>query len=262
VKSALSRLQRDFQDYVYQGTERIHSRVLGTEKAGTEVRLEIYRDAYRLRLLECLENDYPALECLAGDQEWERLARAFIESHPSRYFNVRWYGDEMAEFLKTTAPWRERPALSEMAEFEWAMTLAFDAQDASVLKVDDIAAVPAARWPKFRFAPHPSLQRLSLEWNVPAFWRAVDMGKRPPRMKRAKAPVEWLLWRHELQIYFRSLNTDEASALDALRAGESFAEICAGLCQWHDEESVAVQAAALLKGWVTEGLIAPFRRQV
>jgi hypothetical protein len=49
---------------------------------------------------------------------------------------------------------------------------------------------------------------------------------------------------------------DEAWALDALIAGQNFADICQGLCEWIDTQHVAAHAAGLLKGWIGDGMIA------
>ena len=55
---------------------------------------------------------------------------------------------------------------------------------------------------------------------------------------------------------FRSLEADEAWALEAMMNHLSFGEICAGLCHWLAEAHAAPRAAALLRGWVDEGWIA------
>ena len=251
----LSDLQKEFQNYVFERDQRMEREVMGTRRASAKTRLGIYSSAYRLRLLEALDTDYPALRALAGDDEFEKLGYAYIESHPSPYYNMRWYGGELAEFLKTTPPYNEHPVLSEMAAWEWAMALAFDAPNELVVTVEDMGKVPADAWPNLVFTPHASLQRLNLEWNVPAFWKAVDKKEQPEPPLKNEFPIGWVLWRKELQSYYRSLSVDEAWALDAMREGRNFAEICSGLCEWIDELQVAQHAAGLLKGWIAEGMI-------
>jgi len=59
-----------------------------------------------------------------------------------------------------------------------------------------------------------------------------------------------------LKSYFRSAPVDESWALDALGEGQCFSMLCAGLCEWVDEEHVAAHAARLIRRWVTDGLIA------
>lgn len=252
---ALSNLQKEFQNYVFKRDRRMEREVIGTRRASAKTRLGIYSGAYRLRLLEALDTDYPALRALAGDDEFEKLGYAYIESHPSPYYNLRWYGGELAEFLKSAPPYSKHPELSEMAAFEWIMALAFDAPDDPVVTVHEMTKIPGEVWPALVFRPHASLQRLNLEWNVPSFWKAVDKKEKPEPPQKNEFPVGWVLWRRELNIYFRSLSVEEAWAVDAMRGGDTFAEICSGLCEWIDELQVAQHAAAMLKGWIAEGMI-------
>jgi len=251
----LLNLQKEFQNYVFKRGERMEREVVGTRRASARTRLGIYSSAYRLRLLEALDTDYPALRSLAGDEQFEKLGYAYIASHPSPYYNMRWYGGELAEFLKITPPYNKHPELSEMAAFEWLMALAFDAPNDPVVTVEDMTKIPADVWPALVFTPHASLQRLNLEWNVPVFWKAVDKKEQPEPPLKNVFPVGWVLWRRELNIYFRSMSVEEAWALDAMRSGKTFAKICSGLCEWIDELQVAQHAAGMLKSWIAEGMI-------
>ena len=257
--SALGRLQRDFQDYVYSCALRMQDRIVGTHARNAQERLNIYADAYRLRLLEVLGNDLPGLRDLAGADKFERLARAYIEAHPSVHFNVRWYGAELADFLRRSLPWTDEPALAEMAEFEWAMTLAFDAGDEPVVGVDTFAGIPPEHWPGMVAIPQHGLQRIALRWNVPAFREAVDQEELRPELQQLQDPVPWQVWRKDYIVYYRPLQTDEAWALAALHGGASFAELCEGLCTWLDATEVAERAAKLLRRWLEDGLIREVR---
>ncbi|MGH8752562.1 MAG: hypothetical protein ACREUJ_01565, partial [Burkholderiales bacterium] len=138
---------------------------------------------------------------------------------------------------------------------EWIMALAFDAPNDPVVTVEDMSKIPADVWPALVFTPHASLQRLNLEWNVPVFWKALDKKEQPEPPLKNEFPVGWVLWRRELNIYFRSMSVEEAWAIDAMRSGNTFAEICNGLCEWIDELQVAQHAAGMLKSWIAEGII-------
>ncbi|MBC7944211.1 MAG: putative DNA-binding domain-containing protein [Burkholderiales bacterium] len=255
----LARLQQDFQNYVLAASTLDHAgieaEVVGTTKASAKSRLGIYSEAYRLRLIEALDTDYITLHTLVGDDTFEKLALAYVDAYPSKVYNMRWFGAQLPEFLKTTPPYSNYPAFGEMAAFEWALTLAFDADNAPVLRIEDIAAVPGDAWADMTFACHPSLQRLDLRWNVPAFWKAIGNEEEAQAPQQNEFPIAWMIWRRDLDSYFRSLPVDEAWALDAIRSGANFAEVCSGLCEWIDELQAAQHAAGLLKGWVSEQLI-------
>lgn len=250
-------LQTEFQNHLIRPERTaILKHIAGTAQADAETRLGIYAEAYRLRLIEALDTDFPVLHALLGDDEFERMARAYIDAHPSRHFSIRWFGQHLSDFLRATAPYREHPAVGEMAAFEWTMTLAFDAADDPLLALDAMAAVLPASWPDLRFTPHASLHRLDLSWNVPAVWKAHAAGEDVHAPEQNPHPIAWALWRQDLTTYFRSLEVDEAWALDALITGQPFADLCQGLCEWIDAQHVAAHAAGLLKNWIGDGMIA------
>jgi hypothetical protein len=251
----LRRLQEDFQGYVLTRDARMNPHVLGSAQVSIDERLAIYADGYRLRLLEALDTDYPGLHTVLGDDEFDAMGRAYITAHPSPYFSLRWFGDRMSEFLRTTEPYSKYPVFAEMAEFEWAKSDAFDAADSDVAGINDMAAISPEDWPDLTFVPHPSLRRLNLRWNVPTVWKEIEAEREPPALEENDYPIAWLVWRQGLLTYFRSLDVDEAWAIDAMQRGETFAAICEGLTEWIDAQNVAVHVAGFLKQWLMDGLI-------
>ena len=251
----LRELQEQLQSHLLTGDPRIVPRIVGTPRVNAPDRLSIYSDAYRLRLLEALRVDFPALHTLAGDAEFERLGRAYLDAHPSGHFSIRYFGRHLAAFLQRDDRWREQPVFAEMAAFEWALGLSFDASDSPLINVEDIAAIPPGAWADMRLDPHASLQRLDLLWNVPGLWKAIDEEQPPQAPVAADYPLAWVIWRRELKTFFRSAPVDEACALDLLRQGERFATLCEGLCEWIDETQAAAQAAIYLRRWVQDGLV-------
>jgi len=254
---ALANLQEQFQNYVLGARPGIEATVIGNDKGDARTRLDVYADAYRLRLLEALGNDYEALRLFLGADKFEQLGRAYIEAHPSDTPSVRWFGRHLPEFLGVTAGYAARPVLGELASFEWNKGEVFDVPDDEPLLIEAIAVVPPESWPEMRLLPHPSLRRLDLRWNVPAISLACEAREKLPKARARPRVVPWLLWRDEaLNIRWRALGADEAAAIDAMRAGRSFGELCELLCEWVEPEQAAMHAAGLLKRWVVDRLIA------
>ena len=92
-------LQDQFQRYVLTGEKGILSAVVDGPRLDASGRLDVYAHGYRLRLIEVLDADYPALHTLAGDELFEQLARAYIAAHPSVFPNARWFGIHLPHFL-------------------------------------------------------------------------------------------------------------------------------------------------------------------
>jgi hypothetical protein len=252
----LAKLQQQFQDYVLRGADGVAGVVKSDARGDAAMRLDVYADAYRLRLLEVLGRDYEALQRFLGPKAFERLGRVYIQAHPSDTPSVRWFGRHLPEFLCTAPAYAARPVLGELALFEWKKGEVFDAPEAEPLPLEEIAAVPPQDWPRMHLLLHPSLRRLNLRWNVPAICQAYDRGDKTPRTRAKGQALPWLMWRDaELNISWRPLEADEAAALDAVSAGRSFGELCELLCRWVEPEEAAMHAAGLLKRWVIDRLV-------
>lgn len=255
----LARIQADFQDYLLNGTRTVEAHVLGTARVPVATRLAIYGGAYGSRLIDALKANYPALAELLGEEDFDALGAAYVRTHDSPYFSIRNYGEALPEFLASRAEYAEVPLLAQLARWEWAITGVFDAADAEPIGPAALGAVPPEHWGRLTFRWHPSVRRVGLEWNAPQLWKALTAGAERPPLRVEPEPVEWLAWRQDLKTYFRSLSPDEAAALDAARQGRNFAELCELLAgaqgDGQDEQRAAAQAATLLHGWLSSGLI-------
>jgi hypothetical protein len=253
--SRLPDIQDAFQRFLLAGDPEIGAHVVGTQRVPVETRLGIYGDGYRSRLIEVLQTSFPVLANLLGETDFHDLAARYVNTHESTFFNVRYYGDELADFLAGDAEYAKAPLLAELARWEWAMGAAFDAADAAPIDVTALAQVAPEDWADLRFEWSPSVQVLELEWNAPELWKAVTEDTQRPDPSLNPKPASWLIWRRDLQIYFRPLGEEEAAVIAAARAGQSFGELCVLLCEHLDENEASLHAAGFLRGWVQAGLI-------
>jgi len=255
--SGLLGLQAAFQDLLLGRDEGFRAAVQDTRKAGRDVLLGVYREAYALRLIEVLVEDFPGLIGLMGAERFDALARDYVAAHPSRHPSIRWFGRGLADFIAARPMSAARAALVDMARFEWALGEAFDAADAEPVALDAMLSLPGEAWGSLKFSLLPSVRRLDLGWAAPQAWQqreAVEAGSLA--IESAAVPVAWIIWRPQLETQFRSMEADEAAAIDAARNGKSFPEICELLAAGGDEEQAALRAAGLLRAWIDQGMIA------
>lgn len=256
--TGLAGIQAAFQDYLLGASRRLEQMLApGRLLPGAEM-AEIYGGAYVMRLIEVLGEDFPALHMLLGDEGFEKMARAYVLAHPSKHYDIRWFGRYLAGFLAATEPWSGLGEAEELARFEWALGEAFDAADAAPMDEADLAAVPPQAWAGLVFSFTPSLRRLDLNWDVPGFWKAQDGGATPDGPpERLDAPRAWALWRDQRQmmVRYRPLAGDAAAALDAAVNGASFGVLIERLAETKDAELAPMRAAELLRAWVDDGLL-------
>jgi hypothetical protein len=230
--------------------------ITGTRDVPGEARLDIYRNAYRERLIETLSNDYEILAKLLGEEPFRRLCIAYIDKNPSRHYSLRFFGSRLPSFLDYSSEKGIHDWEAEMAQLEWLFTDAFDSANALTVTERDAAAIPPDQWPTLSVTFHPSVRMARLWWNTLDLWQTAKKDEQPPEPVRLTQYSHCLLWRNNLVTQFRSLDNDEAVALSAAANGANFSEICGALAEeLHDPEQVPIKAASLLKGWLSSGML-------
>ena len=251
----LRELQQDMQRHLLGEASAVTAAIVDAPPLPAADRLAIYRNAYQVRLIDALHDTYPILHGLLGDEAWVALGEAYVAAHPSVFRSIRWYGGELADFLARCPPFADEPILAEVALLEWTLAEVFDARDAEVLQRAALAAVDPSAWGALTFQFHPSLRRLEFSWNTAAVWKAMSRDETPPRPEPAAAPAPWLLWRQNLQNYFRSMSGAESAALDSALRGRSFGEICEDLSALLPDDEIPAAAAGLLGTWADSGIL-------
>lgn len=220
--------------------------------------MEVYNQAYIIRLVDVMGEDFPGVHTLLGDDRFVTAARDYIRARPSTKRSIRWLGSDFTRWLRKTSPWRAMPVVADMAAFEWALGLAFDAPDSAPIGVDALATVPPEAWEELRFDFHPALNTLDLAFDVAPFQQAVAKEIEPEAAPaELDVPGLWAVWRdaEALMVRYRALPTDEAAGLSALRRGGRFATLCESVAASGEAETAAIRAAGFLRHWIEAGWI-------
>lgn len=231
-------------------TPNINGILLSSEK-----RLKIYFDAYRLRLLEILSNDYPKLHTLMGDDAFETIFLQYLERYPSCHFSVRYFGKNLSTLLREDNIYHEHSYLAEMADFEWNLGDTLDAKDALVSEPQILYSIPIDSFGELQVEFHPSLRVLQLEWDVPKLWQDIENEAKPRAPIKSIEINTWILWREDLQCCFRSLTKIEALILNLFQQNYNFAEVCETLCETLSEEEIPKAILSFLQKSLQDKLI-------
>lgn len=257
---SLAELQAELQDFVLDKAQDVSDLTLETSVFSKHERLRIYHEAYKLRLIDALRSDYPALCIYLGEDTFVAIATEFIAANPSHHPSLRWLGEKLPTFLRTHNSWQQHIHIVELAEFEWAQAMSFDAADSALATLDDVRELQPEQWMKMQLAFHPSLQHLGCYSNALNLWNMLVKAEVENIPEEISVEVsdtnqDWLIWRENLQVIYRPLDTAEAWALNTFLQGKNFSDVCNGLCEWFEEEQVPMQAAQYLQQWIRSGLV-------
>lgn len=246
----------NFQAYILDKDSTIEDSVVGPDEEFRHTRLGVYYEAYSLRLLEILGRAFPAIKQLAGEELFEKLGREYLRDFPSHYFSVRYFGTHFKEFLANTPD--IDPLWVEMARFEWALEDATDGKDAAQLTFEEMSTLNPESWGVLTLTTHPSVQMLPFFYPTPMLWQSLLREQEKPELTRQEEPTYWLLWRCNRQTFFRAMNAEQLWMMRAIQQGQTFSQVCEGLCELLEEEKVVPFAAETLRTWITEGVFSEF----
>lgn len=254
--STLVDLQARFHEHILGLPSRVEQDIVEGGIA-IEQRLNIYHNAYRVRLLENLQDAFEKTWGYLGERQFATAAMAFIEKYPPQQRNLRWHGAAFPEWLLKWFP--ADAEVAELALIDWQLRRAFDGPDATPLAIADFARLAPVDWETTGFHLTPTLFFATLEFNSVSIWRALDQENMPPPNERLIAPTRLLIWRKQWQPHFRTIDAVEYSALWQLNQGLTFAQVCASLArQWPDRDTSSL-AAQHLATWLADELIVGLR---
>ena len=258
MSSALDERQQQLLDFLLNNDDAIKAHISEQKGINSELRLDIYRNAYRIRLRETIDVDHPVLGNYLGDELFDQMVAGYIDKHPSSNKSLRQYADQLPHFLTLHEPFKQHPQISELARFERILLSAFDAADQIPLPASALTSIPAEHWPDLIVRFHPSVQCFQSDWNVVEIWQALKEQRSPPDPKQET--VRWLIWRNNDRLTeFRSLNEIEYLLLQGCLKGRSFSLLCEDLLNHIDEESIAPQLVKTISQWLEKGLIIQLR---
>jgi hypothetical protein len=253
--TGLKELQESFQRGVLAADDTILGEIKGSAKESRGVLFAVYRNAYVLRLIEVLTEDYRQVHAYLGDARFAKLARAYIAAHPSDRRSARDFGRHMPRFLSHTDTYAKHPELAEIAGLEKALADAFDGPDAEPLSLERLAALAPQDWPRLVFEPHPTAIRLIFTTNSIELWSALHEEARPPKPRRLEEREAVIVWRQDFVARFRALPPEEAMMWDEATKGMAFSVLCEMVATFAGTDGAELRAASYLKGWVDTGML-------
>jgi hypothetical protein len=138
-------------------------------------RVEVYRHGYFARLVECLEDDYPALAHALGAERFEALCRDFIALYPPASASLNYYGAPLAQYCgRRPESWSAFAA--ELAQLEWAVVEVIHAEEGERLDSAALGRLSAEQWSAVRLVPSPALRLLRHAYPAAEYYQAFKDG--------------------------------------------------------------------------------------
>lgn len=243
---SLLEIQRDFAGWLTDQPTAMSAWVEDAASPG----LAVYHNTYRVQLTECLHDMFEKTALWLGDEAFVAAARAHIESTPPHGWTLGVYGDGFDRTLARLYP--DDPEVAELAWLDWALSRAFEGEDAVPVVPETLEMVD---WDRAVLTLVPTLRTGPATTNAGAIWSALASEGDPPMAASLSEPATMLVWRQGFTPCFRTIEMVETEALAHALAGVSFSAMCAKLVETLGEEVGTAEAGTLLGQWIGDGLI-------
>jgi hypothetical protein len=221
-------------------------------------RLAIYRYGYRARLVECLADDYPALQFALGQDAFEALCLAYIERHPSSAPSLNFYGRHMPHFIRDEAePFPLRDFAADLASLEWALVEVLHARVADRLSQEELAAIPIEKWVDARLPGADAVRVLRFQYPVNAFFQAFKTDREPSAGDFGRNLSATAVYRTDMTLWRMDLTPAMTTLLESLFAGRPLGAALETLEDGLTAEDAA-EAERNVMAWFREWVAAGF----
>lgn len=237
-------------------------------------RLELYHRQVWYRMLDALEEDFPALKQLLGDRVFWLLLEGYLETHPSRSFTLRHLGYRLPAYIATYASdeGKDLPdavdvetmaKAAELARLEVAICQAFEAGEST--------PIPGSSLGERKITLQAHVKPLALHWGADTFWRRHQRdpscaGQRVsgsgsfPLERRRSRSHHVVVYRQGYGLHVKRLSRAAFAILDALQtpvsldlAMDRLAQV-PGLFRTADMQRVSTWFSEwITRGWLCDG---------
>jgi hypothetical protein len=233
IESADARSQVDIE------AADINSVVLPSKSLTSEQRLAVYGNAYFARLLECMQEMFPALRYALEDDVFDQFAFGYLTSHPPHSYTLEHLSDRFIDFLRAT---REQLADEEdawpdfvidLARLEFYIDRVFDGpgiEQTEHLSATALQQIDPNLWPQATLEPVVCLRLLAFRFPVNDYYtayRAVDTEHDPPLPLPDAQPNYLALTRRNFVVRRYPLSHTQYELLSALAEGRPVGEAIA-----------------------------------
>ena len=105
----------DFGEALWDPDAETPAGLIGPDGKIAPKRFSVYRNNVIVSLTEALEQTFPAIQNLLGEEYFKALARAFVVQHPPKSPVLIWYGADFAAFIEAFPPLEAYPYLATSA---------------------------------------------------------------------------------------------------------------------------------------------------
>lgn len=220
----------------------------------TATRLNVYRNAYEIRLVDATISDYKALKHYMGDAACRALIAEYVRATPSHHWDLNPYAFGFADYVAQHHA-DNQPVLA-LAQLEAAIARALWAPESPVLDAHALTNLTPEILAETEFTLRTALCLVHVPCGAESYVHAFRSAEPLDEMPRAEEYV--CVLRHPYNVYRHMLEPTEYQLLVAISKGMPFGAALEEVAASQADEGAALVAALpnYLNRWFQEGFFA------
>lgn len=248
---SLADRQRAFGAALLDNRLAVPAGLVGPDGLASPRRFAVYRNNVMVGLIDALQDAFPTIKRLVGDEFFRAMAGVYARQEPPASPILLHYGAGFPDFLAAFPPVKDLPYLPDVARIERAWVEAYHAAEAAPADVTPLVQMAPARLGAQHLRLHPSLRLIRSDHAAVSIWQANQPGQSPEALDLSR-PEDALILRPQAQVALRRLAPGEAAFLQGLIQGHSLSQAAtAGFLAWAAFDFAKALSGLLLSGAVT-----------
>jgi len=249
--NSLKALQQAMQAAIMSKDDSVAVDIVKPNNMTVAERLNIYRNAYYLRFIDVLSDDFSALCQFMGEDAFSSMIHAYLQAYPSYSFSIHSVGKDLPQFLQDQGC---DLVYCELASFEWMMIVVSTQSDSQALAISDLQPLSPEEWAELTLEFQPSLGLIHVSTNAIELWEAIESEKAEDFTPLEYDTVStYVIWRTGNEVFYRAFDEQEDRLLHAITQGYTFSELCGAILVDMAEDEAVEWVASRLRGWIELG---------
>lgn len=248
----MSVTQTQFRSAMMDAAQPVPEGLSDARGDGAGKRFDVYRNNVAVSLTEALEQAFPTVRTLVGDEFFKAMAGVYLRKSPPGSPMLMQYGETFPGFLSGFQPVAHLGYLPDVARLEQAMRESYHAKDTAPADPAALQDIPPDRLMAARLALAPATRLVRSPWPIHAIWMATHQNGPKP----SSAAQDVLITRPEFDPQLTLLPAGGAAFTEML-AKHTFGEALAMAQRTAPDFDLTATLGALISGGaiarITEG---------
>ncbi len=208
-------------------------------------RFDVYRNNVAVSLTQALEDGFPVIQKLVGEENFKAIAGVFLRQSPPDSPMLMTYGATFPDFLRGFAPLAHLGYLGDVAGVELALRRSYHAADCQAVDGEGLAQFPPEQLEHLKLQLAPSVEVVTSDWPIHAIWAFNMIDGAPKPLPEAQ---DVLITRMNFDPKPHLLPAGGAKLLSALRLGVTLGDAATQALEQAPDFDLGALLAQLLTG--------------